>query len=191
MAGKKELAELAQTIAEHQANLSRLSEAWGQRIADTLDASDRKLIAHLKDLLDEAKETYRINSSKSIEQMNYIRTRIEEIRVRAFVKAEKELRAEAPDLIDNETKWSKQLLSSLTGEKASKFADLTVKNIDKILKNGIIQNKPWADWWTYTANADVQRIANVVNAGLVQGMTIDQITRLIIGTKAGNYTDGV
>lgn len=191
MAGKKELEELSQTIAEHQANLSRLSEAWGQRIADTLDASDRKLIAHLKDLLDEAKETYRINSSKSIEQMNYIRTRIEEIRVRAFVKAEKELRAEAPDLIDNETKWSKQLLSSLTGEKASKFADLTVKNIDKILKNGIIQNKPWADWWTYTANADVQRIANVVNAGLVQGMTIDQITRLIIGTKAGNYTDGV
>lgn len=191
MAGKKELEELSQTIAEHQANLSRLSEAWGQRIADTLDASDRKLIAHLKDLLDEAKETYRINSSKSIDQMNYIRTRIEEIRVRAFVKAEKELRAEAPDLIDNETKWSKQLLSSLTGEKASKFADLTVKNIDKILKNGIIQNKPWADWWTYTANADVQRIANVVNAGLVQGMTIDQITRLIIGTKAGNYTDGV
>lgn len=191
MAGKKELEELSQTIAEHQANLSRLSEAWGQRIAETLDASDRKLIAHLKDLLDEAKETYRINSSKSIEQMNYIRTRIEEIRVRAFVKAEKELRAEAPDLIDNETKWSKQLLSSLTGEKASKFADLTVKNIDKVLKNGIIQNKPWADWWTYTANADVQRIANVVNAGLVQGMTIDQITRLIIGTKAGNYTDGV
>lgn len=34
MAGKKTLAELAKVIADHQANLSRLGEAWGQIVAD-------------------------------------------------------------------------------------------------------------------------------------------------------------
>lgn len=182
---------MALVIAEHQANLSRLGEAWGQKICDALDASDRELIAHLKDLLNEVKAEYKINTKKSVDQLAYIRSRIEEIRVRAFVRAEKELREEAPTLIDNETKWSKRILSEITGEKASKFADLTPKRIDKVLENGIIQNRPWADWWTYTADADVQRIANVCNAGLVQGITTENIVRLIMGTREGNYEDGM
>ena len=82
---------MALVIAEHQANLSRLGEAWGQKICDALDASDRELIAHLKDLLNEVKAEYKINTKKSVDQLAYIRSRIEEIRVRAFVRAEKEL----------------------------------------------------------------------------------------------------
>lgn len=191
MAGKKDLESLALVIAEHQANLSRLGEAWGQKICDALDSSDRELIAHLKDLLNEVKAEYKINTKKSVDQLAYIRSRIEEIRVRAFVRAEKELREEAPTLIDNETKWSKRILAEITGEKASKFADLTPKRIDKVLENGIIQNRPWADWWTYTADADVQRIANVCNSGLVQGITTENIVRLIMGTREGNYEDGM
>lgn len=191
MMSRKPLADLALAIAAHQANLARLGEAWGQRIVDQLDDSDRAMIARLRDLLREVQENYRINSGKSLQQLEYIRRKVEEIRVKAFVKAEKALRAEAESLIDNETKWSRKILAELSGEKASRFADLTPKQITRVLDNGVIGNRPWADWWTYTADADVQRIANVVNAGLVQGFTTEKIVQNIMGTRAGNYADGV
>jgi len=191
MMSRKPLADLALAIAAHQANLARLGEAWGQRIVDQLDDSDRAIIARLRDLLREVQENYRINSGKSLQQLEYIRRKVEEIRVKAFVKAEKALRAEAESLIDNETKWSRKILAELSGEKASRFADLTPKQITRVLDNGVIGNRPWADWWTYTADADVQRIANVVNAGLVQGFTTEKIVQNIMGTRAGNYADGV
>lgn len=191
MPQKKQLDELAKTIADHQANLTRLSEAWGQKIVDHLDDVDRKTIAQLKTLLEEVKANYKVNTARSLTQLEYIRKKIEKIRTKAFVAAEKELRKEAPDLIDNETKWSKKLLSELTGEKASAFADLTDGQAQKILKSSVLIDKPWDQWWTNTAYGDVMRIANVVNAGVVQGLTIDEMVQQIMGTKARNYTDGV
>lgn len=191
MAAKKTLAELAKVIADHQANLSRLGEAWGQVVADALDDTDRKLIARLEDLVADVQANYRRNTAKAVNQLEYIRTKIEEIRIRAFIKAEKELRKTVPDLIENETKWSKKLLSELTGESKAKFADVTSGQAEKLLKNSIQINKTWDQWWTNTAAGDVMRIADVINAGVVQGLTIPQMTRLIRGTKEGNFTDGV
>lgn len=188
---RKELKELALVIAEHQANLMRLAEAWGQRICDALDDADRKTIARLKTLLSEVMSNYKVNTAKSLSQLDYIRSKIEELRVRAYVKAEKSLREEANELIDNETKWAWRISSELTGMKAAAFAPLTDARAQKLLKNSIQINKTWAEWWTNTAAADVARVANVVNAGVVSGATIDQMTREIMGTKANNYTDGV
>ena len=191
MAGKKTLAELAKVIADHQANLSRLGEAWGQIVADALDDTDRKLIANLEDLVADVQANYRRNTAKAVNQLEYIRTKIEEIRLRAFVKAEKELRKTVPDLIDNENQWSKKFLSELTGKSKAEFADITSGQAEKLLKNSIQINKTWDQWWTNTAAGDVMRIADVINAGVVNGLTIPQMTRLIRGTKEGNFTDGV
>ena len=62
MADKRQLAGLAKQIATHQANLTRLSEAWGQIITDTLDDSDRELIARLKELLADVQANYKVNT---------------------------------------------------------------------------------------------------------------------------------
>lgn len=191
MPQKKSLNELAQVIADHQASLSRLGEAWGQIVADALDDTDRKLIARLESLVADVQANYRRNTAKAVNQLEYIRTKIEEIRVRAFVKAEKELRKAAPELIANENNWSKKLLSEMTGEAKAKFSDITDGQAEKLLKNAIQINKTWDQWWTNTAYGDTLRIADVINAGVVQGLTIPQMTRLIMGTKEGNYADGV
>lgn len=191
MADKRQLAGLVKQIATHQANLTRLSEAWGQIITDTLDDSDRELIARLKELLGDVQANYKVNTAKATEQLEYIRSKIEKIRAGAFVKAEKKLREEAPELIDNETKWSKRILSELTGEKASSFHHLTDAHAQKLLKHSIQINKTWDQWWTHTAYGDVMRIANTVNTGIVHGFTIQEIAGLIMGTKKGGYADGI
>ena len=250
-------ADLRRQIAEHQANLMRLGEAWGQRIVDELDAADRETIARLQSMLEELK--YQRNTAAGINQLERIRKAIERIRVKAYAKAEKKLRKEAADLIQNEAKWARRILFAFAGvsvvkamltpekqqeqkwleqyakehplpeetetepEKAHKghkhrpkhkikrlpkptkeqiSKAYNVKNGDvtktlteaetkRIIKNGIQLNKRWDEWWTHTADVDVQRVADAVNEGVNNGQTIEEVTAVIRGTKDGNYEDGL
>lgn len=184
-----ELRELAEEIADHQMALVRLGEAWGQRIVDHLTEADKQTLAYIREEL--AAIRFNPNTADAVKKLDSIRTRISKIRMKAFVAAEKELRAEAPELIDNETKWAKHLLSELQGEDISAFRDITDARAQRLLKNSVQINKTWDQWWTSTAAADVDRVANIVSGGLTQGMTIPQMVQLIAGTKAADYTDGV
>lgn len=250
-------ADLRRQIAEHQANLMRLGEAWGQHIVDELDAADRETIARLKDMLEELK--YERNTAAGIDQLERIRKAIEKIRVKAYAKAEKKLRKEAADLIQNEAKWARRILFAFAGlslvsalikpktqeqqwleqyakehplpdetetEKAHKAHKhrrrrrkpklkrlpaptqaqiekaYTIKNSDvtktltetetkRIMKNSIQLNKRWDEWWTHTADVDVQRVADAINEGVNNGQTVEQVTATIRGTKENNYEDGL
>ena len=189
MTRRRELQELALEIADHQANLVRLGEAWGQRIVEHISASDKETLAYIRSVLSELE--YSRDTAKVVKKLDQIKAKIAEIRMRAFIAAEKELRAEVPDLIDNETQWSKQLLAELQGEDITAFKDITDARAQRLLKNSIQINKTWDQWWTSTAAGDVQRIANVISGGVSQGLTIPQMVKLIAGSKASGYTDGV
>lgn len=247
-------ADLRRQIAEHQANLMRLGEAWGQKIVDALDAADRETIARLQTMLEELK--FERNTAAGINQLEKIRKAIEKIRVKAYAQAEKKLRKEAADLIQNEAKWARRVLTAFVGTnivkslvktktqaqqwleeyakehplpeaepeepknkhkhkhkkvkvkrlpkptKAQIEKAYTVKNADitktlteaqtkKIIDKGIQLNKRWDEWWTHTADVDVQRVADAVNESVNNGLTVEQATATIRGTKDGNYEDGL
>lgn len=94
-------------------------------------------------------------------------------------------------MIQNESKWSRRLLAELTGESASAFSDVTQKAVHGIIESGIFQGRSWRDVWARLANADFDRIVKACSDGLAAGLTNEQIVRIIMGTKAGNYTDGI
>ena len=75
-------ADLRRQIAEHQGNLMRLGEAWGQHIVDALDAADRETIARLQTMLEELK--YQRNTAAGVNQLERIRKAIEKIRVKVL-----------------------------------------------------------------------------------------------------------
>lgn len=195
MAGKagkgKAVQELALVIAEHQAALIRLAEAWGQRICDSLDSADRRTIAALKEILRDVEQNYTANTAQGMKLLKSVQKKIEAIRVGAYVEAEKALRSDSRELMDNEAKWARRLTAELTGEKASAFFALTPKAMKKILDNAVLINKPWNEWWTNVSASDIARVSEAVNAGIASGATVEQLVRKIMGTKANNYTDGV
>ncbi|WP_302452256.1 minor capsid protein [Victivallis vadensis] len=243
MAKPQSAADLRKQIAEHQANLVRLGEAWGQQVVDALDDADRATIARLKSMLDAL--SYRRNTAEGVEQLDEIRKKLEEIRLKAYRKAERKLRADAFDLMSNEVKWARRILLAFLGSRAirggsggsapdddelagkwlkeyaagrspeasrapapstpgagsssSSSATVSPEKIPdaisaaeqkRIVKNAVIQDKSWAKWWTHTADADIQRIAETVNQGVNEGWSIDQITAKVMGTEAGEFTDG-
>lgn len=250
-------ADLRRQIAEHQGNLMRLGEAWGQHIVDALDAADRETIARLQTMLEELK--YQRNTAAGVNQLEKIRKAIEKIRVKAYAQVEKKLRKEAAELIQNEAKWARRILFAFSGLKGvkdrmatkteeqkwleeyakenplpetepehehkhtrkrkHKNKKLKVKRLAKptkeqvakaysvksaevtktlteaetkrVLNNGVLQNKRWNEWWTHTADVDVQRVAEAVNEGVNNGQTVEEATAVIRGTKDGNYEDGL
>ena len=248
-------ADLRRQVAEHQGNLMRLGEAWGQHIVDALDAADRETIAKLQTMLEELK--YERNTAAGVNQLERIRKAIERIRVKAYAKAEKKLRKEATDLIQNEAKWARRILFAFSGlnlvkslakpktqeqqwledyakehplpEQTEESAEhkhkkhthkklkikrlpqptqaqiskaYTVKNGDvtktlteaetkRVLEKSLQVNKRWDEWWTHTADVDVQRVADAINQGVNNGQTVEEVTAVIRGTKDGNYEDGL
>lgn len=247
MAKPQSAADLRKQIAEHQANLVRLGEAWGQQVVDALDDADRATIARLKSMLDDL--SYRRNTAEGAEQLEAIRKKLEQIRLKAYRKAERKLREEASGLMANEVKWARRILLAFLGyrflrgktatprststddteladawiteyatarmpaassasapasRKAGKSSSFDAETIfpgkipdaisaaeqKRIVKNAVIQDKSWAGWWTHTADADVQRIAETVNQGINEGWSIDQITARVMGTRAGEFADG-
>lgn len=121
MAKPQSAADLRKQIAEHQANLVRLGEAWGQRIVDELDDADRATIARLKSMLDDL--DYRRNTAEGAEQLEYIRKKLEQIRVKAYRQAEKKIRQEAFELMPNEVKWARRVLLAFLGSHAADIPD--------------------------------------------------------------------
>ena len=105
--------DLRLQIAEHQANLMRLGEAWGQHIVDALDEADRQTIAKLQSLLEKLK--FERNTAAGMKQLERIRKEIEKIRVKAYAQAEKKLRDEARALAKNESKWARRILFAFAG----------------------------------------------------------------------------
>lgn len=250
--------DLRLQIAEHQANLMRLAEAWGQHIVDALDEADRRTIARLQTLLEELK--FERNTAAGMKQLERIRKEIEKIRVKAYANAEKKLRDEARALAKNESKWARRILFAFAGlsfiksltqpkqqeqqkwleqyakehplpeetetkpekvhkghkhrhkklkvkrlakptqEQITKAANvkssevtsgLTDAETERVINRGVLQNKRWDEWWTHTADVDVQRVAEAVNEGINNGLTVEETTAIIRGTKAGNYEDGL
>ena len=274
--------DLRLQIAEHQANLMRLGEAWGQHIVDALDEADRQTIAKLQSLLEKLK--FERNTAAGMKQLDRIRKEIEKIRVKAYAQAEKKLREEAKALAKNESKWARRILFAFAGlsfvkalmqpkqqeqqkwleqyakenplppdestdgeetteqESAKSTArpgkskpqqgeshrsatqkhrhkQLKVKRLakptqaqvtqaanvkssdvtpgltdaetERVVKRGVLQNKRWDEWWTHTADVDVQRVAEAVNEGINNGLTVEETTAIIRGTKEGNFEDGI
>ncbi len=68
---------------------------------------------------------------------------------------------------------------------------LTRPEAVKLLTNSLSGGKTWAQWWTHTADADVERIANMVNRGISEGWDIETMTAKIMGTAQNNYSDGL
>ena len=188
---KKSLTELAAVIAEHQANLTRLGEAWGEKLTDQLDAADLAILGNLERILSKAKRTYRVNEKGARDALDYVRQEVEKIRVKAYKKAEEQMRSEAELLAGNEQKWTRKLLSSMTGTPTSGFNGYGDEKIVGIIENGVIRDNPWNRWWVYYTESDTERISHVINRTMAEGLTIDECVRLLMGTKANNYTDGV
>ena len=186
-AKKSQIAALAKQIADHQARLQVIGANWGEVINDALDATEKKFLERLqKDLknLD-----FVPNQKKTLEQLKKINEKLIKIRTQAWIEAQASVTYECKKLSENEVKWGKRVAKEMTGEK--KLNEPEQLQLNLVVENTLSSGRTLQQWFLKIAADDAARIETVVQQGFSSGLSIDEIVRQIIGTKANNYRDGI
>ena len=90
----------------------------------------------------------------------------------------------------SEAAWTRSILEAAVPVKMD-FALLSPAQIAAVAEKTYVRGKFVDDWFNNLFPSVVDRISTQINMGMVQGESIDQITRRIAGTSATNYTDGI
>lgn len=186
-AGQKKIAELAQQIADHQARLQVIGSNWGEIINDALDATEKKFLEKLQKELKNF--DFVPNQKKTLEQLKKINNKLIQIRVQAFADAKKSVEDESKKLAENEVKWGKRVTKEMTGEKNLNEPSKTA--LSRVVENSLSSGRTLQQWFLKIAADDAARVETVVQQGFSSGLSIDEIVRQIIGTKANDYRDGI
>lgn len=186
-ASQKKIAELAKQIADHQARLQVIGSNWGEEINNTLDATEKKFLEKLQKELKNF--DFVPNQKKTLEQLKKINEKLIKIRTQAWIEAQASVTYECKKLSENEVKWGKRVAKEMTGEK--KLNEPEQLQLNLVVENTLSSGRTLQQWFLKIAADDAARIETVVQQGFSSGLSIDEIVRQIIGTKANDYRDGI
>ena len=186
-ASQKKIAELAQQIADHQARLQVVGSNWGEEISNALDATEKRFLERLQKELKNF--DFVPNQKKTLEQLKKINEKLVKIRAQAFADAQKSIEDESKKLSENEVKWAKRVSKEMTGEGKLKEPSETL--LSRVVENSLSSGRTLQQWFLKIAFDDAARVETVVQQGFSSGLSIDEIVRQIIGTKANDYRDGI
>ena len=184
---QKKIADLAQQIADHQARLQVIGANWGEEINNALDATEKKFLERLQKELKIF--DFVPNQKKTLEQLKKINEKLVKIRAQAFSDAQKNVENESKELAENEVKWGKRVTKEMTGEK--KLNEPSETMLGRVVSYSLSSGKTLNQWFLKIAADDAARIETVIRQGFSAGLSIDEIVRQIIGTKANDYRDGI
>ncbi len=184
---QKKIADLAQQIADHQARLQVIGANWGEEINNALDATEKKFLERLQKELKIF--DFVPNQKKTLEQLKKINEKLVKIRAQAFSDAQKNVENESKELAENEVKWGKRVTKEMTGEK--KLNEPSETMLGRVVSYSLSSGKTLNQWFLKIAADDAARIETVIRQGFSSGLSIDEIVRQIIGTKANDYRDGI
>lgn len=71
------------------------------------------------------------------------------------------------------------------------LAAVTTEQVRKIVTSKPFQGKLLREWFNSLDRADGQRLAQEIRLGLVEGDSIPNMVRRVVGSRANNYADGV
>ena len=186
-ASHKKIAELAQQIADHQARLQIIGSNWGEEINNALDATEKKFLERLQKELKNF--DFVPNQKKTLAELKKINEKLLKIRTQAWIEAQASVTYECKKLSENEVKWGKRVAKEMTGEK--KLNEPEQLQLNLVVENTLSSGRTLQQWFLKIAADDAARIETVVQQGFSSGLSIDEIVRQIIGTKANNYRDGI
>ncbi|MDV6347484.1 phage minor head protein [Nitrosomonas sp. Is35] len=171
----------------HQTYVLRYSAGVRNKINDLLDQTEDeisgKLIARLG-------KSQGLTKPGDWERLNQLQQVIFEIRGEAWKSAGSLLYDESLSMVAQESKFYAYLITSV-----SPVILDTVTPHPETLK-AIVTERPFegrilSDWVSKLTEDDISRINKIINSGIVQGRTAQEVTRDLFGTANAKGTDGI
>lgn len=179
-------------LIAHQIGLLRLSGSINNRIAQLLDATEADLIDKIERVTRALVDAAGVDVSKGVALR----------RLEALESVIRDMRQAAID--DALDLWTNEMRNLAVAEPAFTMAavhSVMPVILDMVLPapallRALVTEQPFMgqvmrDWAMQMAEADVRRIMNEIRVGMVQGESVTDISRRIVGTAQFNGVDGV
>lgn len=177
----------------YQTKLQGVANDLAVKLAAVISESDPKVLKYL--LTELPKKESGIKDE--MKRLRKIMEGVEEIRKKSY-SAAKDLTvstsAEVAKAGTDETakEFNKALGEAAQKEREKRFCKtLTDSQLKAIIDGQGIDGATVAEWFHNWQRSDLERISNAVQTASVEQLTVQDITKLIRGTKANGYTDGI
>lgn len=179
--------EIAYLAAEHQANLILLASAWAEAMRDTVKGTDNELLGALPEFLEEmGSADYTAEAQKRYLELQ---RKVLLLRAKSFRAALDYMTKQSEALAENEAKWAKAITKKIG---AQGLNPVGTGRIAAVVKYANVEDgMTLEESIEAAAREDARRISAICRDGLRRDQSIDEISRSLRGSKAGNYEDGV
>ncbi len=103
---------------------------------------------------------------------------------------QEKLLVDLTELTGNEIEWQAETIKKSLGFDLETVIP-AARSVAKVIKKTSFAGLKLDDWFDTLSRSTQRNVMTAVNRGIVEGETVDQITRRIRGTKKLNFTDGV
>ena len=184
--------DLLDEIVRREIQVRRFSAGETKRLRQTLEALDADLVAKIRDKLNrlKAKQGTDPRARAAIQRLN------------AFLD---DLRAERERIIRTVTQTTETNVTGFARVEADaaqqmvnvsmpvqiEFIALSDNRLRTLILETPFQGHTLKGWFETLLRADQRRLVEQINLGMIQGESVPNIVRRIIGTRAGGYQNGV
>lgn len=109
-----------------------------------------------------------------------------------FAKLAEKYDQQVTGLFATEMDFAHKVLTGFYGTQVITSPVITKETVDVIVRNLLIRGTPAAEWWRKQSAATVSQFRTQVGVGFLEGETLPQIVRRVIGGKRhGRYIGGI
>jgi SPP1 gp7 family putative phage head morphogenesis protein len=166
----------------HRIGLSRYSTAVVRRTLAVINRTEKAVLARLADAGLTAFQ--RLRDEQLLAE---VRT----IQVAGWAEIRRRLTTDFAELAANEVEFAQRLLGVPVVQVGVFSGAPTLEQVIAAANARPFSGRVLADWFIDAERATVARVREVIKQGIVEGQTIDQMTRALRGTRAMQYRDGL
>lgn len=174
-------------VTRHQIYTGRYSTSVANRLIAILNRADKSLIAQIEEVLQEAPESFKAQRIQAL--LVPVNNQLKAL----YTEVGNDLKAALREFTQNEAHFNLALLKS-AAERAHVTASLASVSPNTVYAAAMA--RPFQGVLLREALSGVEagtatKIRDAIRMGIVEGRTNDQIIRVIRGTKASGYADGL
>ena len=194
----KKQKNILETVYDYQVRLQGVANSLGIKLATLIGNTDETVLRLLKkELIKKVAGNSASDIKKELSRLRNLVSVISKVRKSSFDLAKDLLFSTSADVIKAGTDETAKEFNQSLGEQARKEREerfcktLTVEQQHAILDYQTIDGKTIGEWFNNWQRSDIERISNAVQRASVEEMSIDNITKIIRGTRENNFTDGI
>lgn len=177
--------DLFDAALRHQIALRRYSNTTLRRIMRLLEQADRDLVLKLRARLGPI-----IRSADGTRRMEVLLREIRDMRAAVQATMAGEMRSELMELARLEADWERAILAAAVPVELV-LASAPLGRLNAVVTSRPFQGRFLREWFKSIADSDRVKLQEALRLGIVNGETLDDMVRRVVGTRANRYTDGI